>query len=108
MAKKLGVAVVGFDHWYTAFPTAEAAATMKETRLVALADKSKKRLDEVAAKYAADYTTTNFDRVLADPAVELVCSLLNTRDNVALAKAALKAGKHVVCVKPMAMEKMPV
>ncbi len=103
MAKKLGVAVVGFDHWYTAFPTAQAAATMKETRLVAMADLSRARLKELAEKYPADYTTTDLNRVLDDPEVELVCSLINTRDNVEVATAALLAGKHVVCVKPMAM-----
>jgi len=103
MARKLGVAVVGFDHWYTAFPTAEAATKMKETRLVAVADRSRSRLKEVAEWYPAEYATTDFDRVLSDPAVEVVCSLLNTRDNVAFATAALRAGKHVICVKPMAM-----
>ncbi len=103
MAKKLGVAVVGFDHWYTAFPAAQAAATMKETRLVAMADLSRVRLKELAEKYPADYTTTDLNRVLDDPEVELVCSLINTRDNVEVATAALLAGKHVACVKPMAM-----
>ena len=103
MAKKLGVAVVGMDHWYTAFPTAEAAATMRETRLVAVADKSLARAKEVAGKHNPDYVTTSFRRVIADPSVDVICSLLNTRDNARLAKAALEAGKHVVCVKPMAM-----
>ncbi len=103
MAKQLGVAVVGFDHWYTAFPTAEAASKAKETRLVALADKSRARLKEVAAQYPAEYATTDFDRVMDDSSVDVVCSLINTRDNVEVAKAALQAGKHVICVKPMAM-----
>lgn len=103
MAKQLGVAVVGFDHWYTAFPTAEAVVKMKETRLVALADKSRTRLKEVEAQFSPEYATTDFDRVMGDPRVEVVCSLINTRDNVEVAKAALSAGKHVVCVKPMAM-----
>lgn len=103
MPKKLGVAVVGVDHWYTAFPTAEAAATMKETRLVAVADRSLSRAKEVAGEHQPDYVTKDFNRVLEDPAVDVICTLLNTREAVALARAALSAGKHVVCVKPMAM-----
>jgi len=103
MAKQLGVAVVGFDHWYTAFPAAEAAVKMKETRLVALADRSRARLKELSERYSPDYTTTSFARVMADPSVDVVCSLINTRDNVEVTKAALQAGKHVLCVKPMAM-----
>jgi predicted dehydrogenase len=103
MPKKLGVAVVGFDHWYTAFPTAEAAKTMRDTRLVALADRSQARLKEVAAKYEPEYSTTDIGRVIADESVDVVCSLINTRDNVEVTKQALRAGKHVICVKPMAM-----
>lgn len=103
MAKKLGIAVVGLDHWYTAFPTAEAAATMRGTRLVAVADRELSRAEEVADRHQPDYVTTDFRRVLSDPNVDLICSLLNTRDNVRLTRRALAAGKHMVCVKPMAM-----
>ena len=103
MAQKIGVAVVGVDHWYTAFPTAEAAAKMKGTRLVAVADKSRTRAQQVAGSHNPDYVTSDLRRVIADPNVDVVCSLLNTRDSVRLTKAALEAGKHMVCVKPMAM-----
>ncbi len=80
MAKKLGIAVVGLDHWYTAFPTAEAAATMRGTRLVAVADRELSRAEEVADRHQPDYVTTDFRRVISDPNVDLICSLLNTRD----------------------------
>ncbi len=103
MANKVGVAVVGLDHWYTAFPTAEAATTMKSTRLIVIADRSRPRAEEVAASHKPQYITSNLRQAMEDPRVDLVCSLINTRDNVRVAKAALEAGKHVVCVKPMAM-----
>ena len=103
MPRKIGVAVVGLDHWYTAFPAMAEAGKRRDTHLVAIADKSRRRLSEAAAKHPADQVTTDFDEALADPRVDLVCSLVNTRDNVKVVRQALKAGKHVACVKPMAM-----
>jgi len=103
MPRKIGVAVVGLDHWYTAFPAMAEAGKRRDTHLVAIADKSPRRLSEAAAKNPADQVTTDFDEVLSNPQVDLVCSLVNTRDNVKVVRQALKAGKHVACVKPMAM-----
>ena len=100
---KIGIGVVGLDHWYTAFGVLQEANTNAATRLVAIADKSEGRLKEVSAKNKADYTTTSFGKVIADPNVDLLCSLVNTRDNVNVCRQALKAGKHVACVKPMTM-----
>jgi predicted dehydrogenase len=103
MPKRIGVGVVGLDHWYTAFGVLREANDNARTRLVAIADRSRNRLAEVREQHRADYVTTDFAKVIADPEVELICSLVNTRDNVAVTRQALKAGKHVACVKPMAM-----
>jgi predicted dehydrogenase len=102
MPKRVGLGLVGLDHWYTAFAVAAEAAKRRGVRLVAVADRSKDRLGEVAGKYGAGYATTAFRRVIEDPEVNLVCSQVNTRENVRVVRAALEAGKHVVCVKPMA------
>jgi predicted dehydrogenase len=45
---------------------------------------------------------TKLDEVLADPGVDLVDLCVPTPLHVPLAIAALKAGKHVVCEKPLA------
>jgi len=103
MAQQIGVGVVGLDHWYTAFGAVKEADENPATRLVAIADTSRKRLKEVSEKNKPDYETTNFGAVIADPNVDLICSLSNTRDNVAVCRKALQAGKHVACVKPMTM-----
>jgi len=103
MAQQIGIGVVGLDHWYTAFGVLQEANASAATRLVAIADKSERRLKEVSAKHKADYTTTSFGKVIADPGVDLICSLVNTRDNVNVCRQALKAEKHVACVKPMTM-----
>lgn len=43
-----------------------------------------------------------WEALLADPAVDLVDICVPTTDHVKLSLAALKAGKHVICEKPMA------
>jgi len=103
MAKQISVGVVGLDHWYTAFGVVRAAAQGPGTSLAAVADKSRRRLAAVTKETKPGYTTSDFRKVIADPDVDLICCLVNTRDSVALTRAALRAGKHVACVKPMAM-----
>ncbi len=100
---KLGVGVVGLDHWYTVFGVLAEASKGSKTKLVGVADGSRKRLTEIEAAHNPGYVTTDFDKVIADPEIQLICSLSNTRDSVKVVKAALSAGKHVASVKPMAM-----
>lgn len=46
--------------------------------------------------------TTSFDEVLADPGVDVVDLCVPTPTHVDLATRALRAGKHVICEKPLA------
>lgn len=44
----------------------------------------------------------HWEELIADPAVDLVDICVPTSDHVKISLAALKAGKHVICEKPMA------
>lgn len=57
----------------------------------------------VAGQFGAAYATTNLDDVLNDPEIDAV--LIATRHNLHAQQvvAALKAGKHVYCEKPLAL-----
>lgn len=59
--------------------------------------------EAVAKQFGADYATTNYEKVLADDAVDLV--LIATRHNLHadMVLAALQAGKHVLVEKPLAI-----
>ena len=103
MPKRLGVGVVGLDHWYTVFGVLEEASKGSGLNLVAVADSSRRRLAEIKQEYDPGVLTTDYRKVIDNPDVDVVCSLTNTRDNVKVARAALQAGKHVACVKPMTM-----
>ncbi|MFD0392084.1 Gfo/Idh/MocA family protein [Streptomyces nogalater] len=57
-----------------------------------------------AKTFVAEYGGRLFgsmDEVLADPEVEIVVNLTPTAQHYAVNKAALSAGKHVYCEKPM-------
>lgn len=59
--------------------------------------------EAVARQFGADYATTSYEKVLADDAVDMV--LIATRHNLHadMVLAALKAGKHVLVEKPLAI-----
>lgn len=103
MPKTIRLGLVGLDHWYTVFAALDAARQASNVKLVGVADSSRKRLGEVASGYGPDYVTTEYERVIEDPKIDLICSLASTAGNVKVVRAALKAGKHVACVKPMVM-----
>lgn len=56
-----------------------------------------------AKQFGAQYSTTNYDDVLADPNVDLV--LIASRHNLhaSMTLSALQAGKHVLVEKPLAL-----
>ena len=103
MPKRVGIGMVGLDQWYTAFLVLGEASKRADLHVVGVADRSRKRFSEIAQKYSSGYVTSDPRKVTADPDVQLICCQLNTRDNVGVVRQALEAGKHVACVKPMAM-----
>ena len=59
--------------------------------------------EAVARQFGADYATTSYEKVLVDDAIDMV--LIATRHNLHadMVLAALKAGKHVLVEKPLAI-----
>jgi predicted dehydrogenase len=56
-----------------------------------------------AARYGIPTAYGSYGALIDDPNVDLVYNALAVRDHVALSIAALEAGKHVLCEKPIAM-----
>jgi len=61
------------------------------------------RAAEAAAKLGFQHATTDLDAVLADPSIHVVDVATPNDSHFAIAMAALKAKKHVLCEKPLAM-----
>ena len=69
--------------------------------VTAIASRGRKRLDETAAKFGIPERYTEFEEMLARAPIDAVCVATPDHLHFSFAKAALEAGKHVLCEKPM-------
>lgn len=79
--------------------------SLKEYNLRAVVSRSGHNAKATAKQFEAAYSTTNYKEVLHDPEIDAV--LIATRHflHAEMALNALKAGKHVLLEKPMALTK---
>ena len=103
--KRLGVAVVGLgslalENIIPAFGSA------KSVRLAALVSGEPDKARAVAAEYGVPegslYTYDDFDRIRDNPEIDIVYVVLPNALHAEFTIRAAKAGKHVLCEKPMA------
>ncbi|MGI8915139.1 MAG: Gfo/Idh/MocA family protein [Chloroflexota bacterium] len=98
--EKLGVAVIGVGvgrghiRDYLDCPQAE---------LLAICDQDPVRLAEAAARYGVATTYTDYHELLLRPDLQAVSIALPNFLHAPVAIDALKAGKHVLCEKPLAL-----
>ncbi len=97
-----GIAVVGVDHWYTAFGVLDIAAASEVAPLIGVVEKSEERLTALREKYPKAIVTDDEAALITRDDVSLVAICATTADAPEIAKRALVAGKHVVSVKPPA------
>src|ERR1043165_4172484 len=99
----VGVAVVGLDHWYSAFNVLYQVVAEPEVRLVGIADPDAQHLEEARQKYHPETVTKEYAQLLDREDVDLVFSFTSTDRNVELCHESLGRGKHTLCVKPPAL-----
>jgi predicted dehydrogenase len=93
------IAVVGLGYWGP-----NLARNFDElARLTWICDASPDQLERHAARFPDARATTDFDEVLADPALQAVVVATPVPTHYELAKRALEAGKHVLVEKPPAL-----
>ncbi|MEO0544558.1 MAG: Gfo/Idh/MocA family oxidoreductase [Pseudomonadota bacterium] len=74
----------------------------RSLKLAGVYDVDPKRLTQFSQHYRV-HAASSFDDVLAEPSIEAIAVLTTPETHFDLAKAALEAGKHVYCEKPLAM-----
>jgi predicted dehydrogenase len=106
--RKLGVALVGLGK----YSEGELGPALKETsqcRLTAVVsgnpEKRNKWKSEYGLKDTSLYGYENFDRIASNPEVDIVYIVLPNSMHAEFAIRAARAGKHVICEKPMATSK---
>ncbi len=97
---KLAVAVVGAGRWAQ---RAHIPGWLRDGRaeVVALADTNAGALAEVAAEFGISRAVPDYRELLADPEIDVVDVVTGNAPHYEISHAALLAGKHVLCEKPV-------
>lgn len=98
--KKINVGVLGCGPISQAAHL-ESAVKARHTRLYAVCDIAEDLAQRMAITHGAVQIYNDYDAMLADPEVELVVIATADAYHVNAAIAALSAGKHVLCEKPL-------
>jgi predicted dehydrogenase len=101
--KRIGYAVVGMGS-IAEISVLPAFRNNKKSELMALVSHDKSRAQELGAKFGVKhcYAYENYDECLSQPGVDAVFITSVNDAHAEQAIRAAKAGKHVLCEKPMA------
>lgn len=99
--QRLGIAIVGCGQIARAH--AAAIAELRRAALVACCDVEEERARRLAEVTSTPTWYTSLEDVLADDRVDAVALCLPHNLHCEAAVAAAKAGKHILCEKPMAV-----
>ena len=102
MSKTIRVGMAGMDHFFAALSALPALAQSPHARLEIVAHRDGGRAREVAQRFNA-HATTDYQSVVASDDVDLVITACPTSENAALCVEAARRGKHILSVKPFAM-----
>ena len=80
----------------------EALRRLGSVDLYEIADQELGAARRLAAQFPVKRVDTDYHRILDDPALDAVHICTPNALHFAMAKAALDAGKHVLCEKPLA------
>lgn len=99
--KKIGIGIIGCGKIAQLRHIPEYAAN-EHVLLKGFFDVNLSRAEELASRYGGK-AYTSYEALLADPEIEAVSVLTPNFTHAEISIAALKAGKHVLCEKPMAV-----
>ena len=97
----LGWGIVGIGRVADGF-MAPAIAVDPNSRLAAVVSRDQGRAEAFAAKHGAGWAGTSYDEMLANPDVDVVLVTTPNALHPEQVVAAARAGKHVLCDKPLA------
>ena len=73
----------------------------KDVELVAVCDLIRERAEKAQAEYGVPKLYDTMEELFADPEIDIVLNLTRPYEHYGVSKAALLAGKHVYCEKPL-------
>lgn len=103
MNKVYGVAVIGCG--YIGCEHIEDIYYRDNVHLVAVVDQNMEKAQETAHKYGAGTYEMDYRKVINRPDVDIVIIATYVDTHLPIMEACVKAGKHVLCEKPVAASK---
>lgn len=97
--EKIGIGVIGCGHWGPNH--VRVFRSLPETEVLYVVDVDSSRLDKARTLFPGVRGEKDLGAVLVDPAVDAVVVATPTQTHYEVVKAALQAGKHVLCEKPL-------
>lgn len=101
MSIPIGIGIVSFAHGHANL-YCQRLATYDDVRLVACWDDDSARGSAAAEQYGMRYSP-HLESLLDDPAIHAVIVTCETNRHAEMVLAAARAGKHILCQKPMAL-----
>ncbi len=102
MLDRIRTAVIGTSGWADGAHLPGLCAR-PDVELVALCGRNRERLARIAAKFGILRTFTDYTQMLAEVRPEVVVVLTPNHEHAPMVLAALEAGAHVICEKPLAL-----
>ena len=99
---KLGVGLIGSDVHVSGY--IEAFTARSAVELVGVADDDEDTAQDLCRQGQMKYATTNYQQLLDDENIQIVLVCTPDLFHAEHAIAALRAGKHVLCEKPMGVD----
>jgi scyllo-inositol 2-dehydrogenase (NAD+) len=96
------VALLGLDHWYSAYGLARAMPEYRKAKLVAVASGDSAKLDAFASAFGVE-GCADCSELLRRDDIDIVQIASRVSEIPDLAIQAARAGKHIILGKPMAM-----
>ncbi|OFW45134.1 MAG: hypothetical protein A3J29_15560 [Acidobacteria bacterium RIFCSPLOWO2_12_FULL_67_14b] len=85
-----------------------AIRAARRSDLMAVASRNRERAEAHALEWDIPRAIEGYQRLLADPAIDAVYIPLPNSEHVKWTLAAVEAGKHVLCEKPLALDPLDV
>src|SRR4051795_2657886 len=99
----IGAGMAGRSHaaGYRAVNTVFGAG-LPPVRLAAVADANTALAEDAARRYGYEQALSSWEEVVEDPSIDAVSIVVGNALHRPIAEAAIAAGKHVLCEKPLA------
>jgi predicted dehydrogenase/threonine dehydrogenase-like Zn-dependent dehydrogenase len=102
-ASRVRVAIVGAGGFAKAMHLPNLQKLSDKYHIRAIASRQGHNAMSTCRQFGADYASTDYDEILSDPEIDAVVICTRHHLHAGLALAALRAGKHVLLEKPLAL-----